>query len=108
MKLGLIGEVLGHSLSPVIHEKLFHKLAIPGRYDLIEIPKDHFEEALRESLASYDGLNVTIPYKLDVIPFLDAISPEAKTIGAVNTIAKAGGKLMGYNTDYFGFQRTSP
>lgn len=106
MKLGLIGEVLGHSLSPVIHEKLFHKLAIPGRYDLLEIPKDHFEEALREALASYDGLNVTIPYKLDVIPFLDDISPEAKTIGAVNTIAKAGGKLMGYNTDYFGFQRT--
>lgn len=106
MKLGLIGEVLGHSLSPVIHEKLFHKLAIPGRYDLIEIPKDHFEEALRKALASYDGLNVTIPYKLDVIPFLNDISPEAKTIGAVNTIAKAGGKLMGYNTDYFGFQRT--
>lgn len=106
MKLGLIGEILKHNLSPVIHEKLFHKLAIPGRYDLIEIPKDHFEEALREALASYDGLNVTIPYKLDVIPFLDGISPEAKTIGAVNTIAKAGGKLMGYNTDYFGFQRT--
>lgn len=47
MKLGLIGEVLGHSLSPVIHEKLFHKLSIPGRYDLIEIPKDHFGEVLR-------------------------------------------------------------
>ena len=106
MKLGLIGEVLGHSLSPVIHEKLFHKLSIPGRYDLIEIPKDHFGEVLRDTLTACDGLNVTIPYKLDVIPFLDDISPEAKTIGAVNTIAKADGKLVGYNTDYFGFQRT--
>ena len=94
MKLGLIGEVLGHSLSPVIHEKLFHKLSIPGRYDLIEIPKDHFDEALRDTLTAYDGLNVTIPYKLDVIPFLDDISPEAKTIGAVNTIARTDGKLM--------------
>lgn len=106
MKLGLIGEVLGHSLSPVIHEKLFHKLSIPGCYDLIEIPKDHFGEVLRDTLTARDGLNVTIPYKLDVIPFLDDISPEAKTIGAVNTIAKADGKLVGYNTDYFGFQRT--
>ena len=49
---------------------------------------------------------MTIPYKLDVIPFLDDISPEAKTIGAVNTIARTDGKLVGYNTDYFGFQRT--
>ena len=106
MKLGLIGEVLGHSLSPIIHEKLFHKLSIPGRYDLIEIPKDHFAEVLRDTLTARDGLNVTIPYKLDVIPFLDDISPEAKTIGAVNTIARTDGKLMGYNTDYFGFQRT--
>lgn len=106
MKLGLIGEVLGHSLSPVIHEKLFHKLSIPGRYDLIEIPKDHFDEVLRDTLTARDGLNVTIPYKLDVIPFLDDISPEAKTIGAVNTIARTDGKLVGYNTDYFGFQRT--
>ena len=106
MKLGLIGEVLGHSLSPIIHEKLFHKLSIPGRYDLIEIPKNHFAEVLRDTLTACDGLNVTIPYKLDVIPFLDDISPEAKTIGAVNTIAKADGKLVGYNTDYFGFQRT--
>lgn len=106
MKLGLIGEVLGHSLSPVIHEKLFHKLSIPGRYDLIEIPKDHFDEALRDTLTARDGLNVTIPYKLDVIPFLDDISPEAKTIGAVNTIARTDGKLVGYNTDYFGFLRT--
>lgn len=68
MKLGLIGEVLGHSLSPVIHEKLFHKLSIPGRYDLIEIPKDHFAEVLKDTLTACDGLNVTIPYKLDVIP----------------------------------------
>ncbi len=106
MKLGLIGEVLGHSVSPQIHEKLFQKIKKDSTYDLIEIPKAGFAERLAEVLAAYDGLNVTIPYKLDVMPFLDEISPEAQTIGAVNTIAKVGGKLKGFNTDYTGFQRT--
>lgn len=69
MKLGLIGEVLGHSLSPIIHEKLFHKLSIPGRYDLIEIPKNHFAEVLRDTLTASDGLNVTIPYNSMSSPF---------------------------------------
>ena len=106
MKLGLIGEVLGHSLSPDIHECLFQKLHIESTYDLIEIPKEGFGERLQKVLAIYDGLNVTIPYKLDVMPFLDEISAEATAIGAVNTIAKIDGKLKGYNTDYFGFQQT--
>ncbi len=106
MKLGLIGEVLGHSVSPVIHEKLFQKIKKDSTYELIEIPKADFEKRLPEVLAAYDGLNVTIPYKLDVIPFLDEVSREAATIGAVNTIAKVGGKRKGFNTDYIGFQRT--
>lgn len=106
MKLGLIGKVLGHSLSPDIHERLFQKLPVESTYDLIEIPREGFQERLRQVLASYDGLNVTIPYKLDVMPFLDEISDEAAAIGAVNTIAKIDGKLKGYNTDYFGFQQT--
>ena len=63
MKLGLIGEVLGHSLSPIIHEKLFHKLSIPGRYDLIEIPRDHFGEVLRDTLTASDPFWMTFPRK---------------------------------------------
>lgn len=106
MKLGLIGEVLGHSLSPDIHERLFQKQHIESSYDLIEIPREGFGKRLEEVLDAYDGLNVTIPYKLDVMPFLDEISEEAKAIGAVNTIAKISGKRKGYNTDYFGFQQT--
>lgn len=106
MKLGLLGEVLGHSLSPVIHEKLFKKLGIASTYELIEIPKDSFRKDLPSLLSSYDGLNVTIPYKVDVIPFLDELSKEAETIGAVNTIAHKNGKLLGLNTDYTGFART--
>lgn len=106
MKLGLLGEVLGHSLSPVIHEKLFQKLGISSTYELIEIPKDTFQKDLSALLSSYDGLNVTIPYKVDVIPFLDGLSQEARTIGAVNTIGRKEGKLWGFNTDYTGFSRT--
>lgn len=106
MKLGLLGEVLGHSLSPVIHEKLFQKLGISSTYELIEIPKDTFQKDLPALLSSYDGLNVTIPYKVDVIPFLDGLSQEARTIGAVNTIGRKEGKLWGFNTDYTGFART--
>ena len=106
MKLGLLGEVLGHSLSPVIHEKLFQKLGISSSYKLIEIPKDTLQKDLPALLASYDGLNVTIPYKVEVIPFLDELSKEAETIGAVNTIARKNGKLLGFNTDYTGFART--
>ena len=106
MKLGLIGEVLGHSLSPKIHELLFQKMKWHSTYDLVEIPKVGFDDRLKNVLSTYDGCNVTIPYKLDVIPFLDEVSEEAKTIGAVNTIAKSDGKWKGYNTDYIGFKRT--
>ena len=106
MRLGLIGEVLGHSLSPKIHELLFQKMKWDSTYDLVEIPKVGFTARLREVLDTYGGCNVTIPYKLDVIPFLDDISDEAKTIGAVNTIATIDGKRKGFNTDYIGFKRT--
>lgn len=106
MKLGLLGEVLGHSLSPEIHRKLFEKKNISSTYELIEIPKESFKEKLPQILDAYDGLNVTIPYKVEVIPFLDELSEEAKTIGAVNTIAHKNGRLLGYNTDYTGFKRT--
>lgn len=106
MKLGLIGEVLGHSLSPAIHEKLFRKLSLPDTYDLIEIPGEDFSRRFPQVLDTYDGLNVTIPYKRTVMPFLDEISGEAARIGAVNTIEKRNGRLIGHNTDYTGFART--
>lgn len=106
MKLGLIGEILGHSLSPVIHEEIFRKLGIAGTYQLIEIPREDFTGQARALLASLDGFNVTIPYKTEIIPLLDSLSPEAAAIGAVNTVAVRGGKSRGYNTDYLGFSRT--
>ena len=95
MNYGLIGEKLGHSFSREIHEKL-------GRYpyELCEIPKDGLDAFL--SARDFAGINVTIPYKTDVIPYLSETSDLAREVGAVNTIVNRNGKLYGDNTDVWG------
>ena len=99
MIYGLIGEKLSHSFSKLIHEQIadYH-------YDLIELNKDEFHNFMKEK--SFKAINVTIPYKKAVIPYLDEIDDDAKLIGAVNTIVNDNGKLKGYNSDYLGFQYT--
>lgn len=101
---GLLGEKLSHSLSPEIHNKLFEKLNKEGAYKLFEVERDRleeFSEALK--LLKIKGINVTIPYKKDIMRYINNISKEAEKIGAINTIALEDGKLYGYNTDYYGF-----
>ncbi len=96
MEYGLIGEKLGHSFSPQIHREL-------GGYDyqLKELEREELEPFFRER--DFRGLNVTIPYKQAVIPFLDGMTEQARRIGAVNTIVRDGdGRLIGDNTDYQG------
>ena len=101
---GLIGEKLPHSLSPKIHNTLFKALNIEGAYKLFEVEKEDLGKAIDSlKILKIKGVNVTIPYKQDVMKYLDFISEEAKKIGAVNTIYLNNGKLYGYNTDYFGF-----
>ncbi len=102
MRVGLLGEHLTHSYSPPIHKALVGERYT---YELFEhAPKD-VEAFIRGH--EWDALNVTIPYKQVVIPFLDEISDEAADIGAVNTITRLpDGRLRGDNTDYFGFART--
>jgi len=96
-KLGLIGEKLGHSFSPAIHTKL----GTP-EYGLFELQPDELGPFLQKK--DFDGLNVTIPYKKAVIPYLDELTDQAKRIGSVNTIIhRADGTLLGHNTDYDGF-----
>lgn len=105
LKFGLLGEKLEHSQSPKLHEQLMKEKGIDGTYELLEISKDAFEDTfLSLKKAGFRGVNVTIPYKETVIPFLDEISPQAKYIGAVNTILFSNGKAKGFNTDYFGFR----
>jgi shikimate dehydrogenase len=97
MEYGLIGEKLGHSFSKIIHEMI-----ADYTYELKEIKKDDFDLFMKSR--DFKCINVTIPYKKDVIPYLDFISEEAKKIGAVNTIINKNGKLYGYNTDYYGLK----
>ena len=104
MAYALLGEHLSHSLSVPIHREICEKRGLPFDYVLREIPRESFDRGIRSILREYDGVNVTIPYKRDVIPCLDALSPEAEATGAVNTVVRTGEKLTGYNTDIRGFQ----
>ena len=96
MKFGLLGRKLGHSYSPMIFD-----LMGGYRYDLFEREPEGIEDLLKNG--DFDGLNVTIPYKKEVLQYLDEIDPLALRLGAVNTIVKKNGKLFGYNSDYYGF-----
>lgn len=101
---GLIGEKLGHSFSPKIHNLILKDTNLNEVYNLFEIKKEDLECALNGLKAlGCRGLNVTIPYKVEAIKYLDKLSPEAEKIGAVNTISFNNGELTGYNTDYNGF-----
>ena len=100
---GLIGLPLGHSLSPLIHETLFRRKGVTARYLLKEIPKGTLAEAW-PALREWDGFNVTIPYKKEILPFLKELDASAAECGAVNTVCCAEQK--GYNTDIAGFLRS--
>ena len=97
MKCGLLGRKLGHSYSPQIHNLL-------GDYSyvLFEKEPEELENFLKNG--DFSGLNVTIPYKKEVIPYLSELSPTAQKMGCVNTVLRrSDGTLYGHNTDYFGF-----
>ena len=100
---GLLGEVLGHSLSPQIHGRIFDALGKDGRYALYEVPAGSVGEWMGGCALTLRGFNVTIPYKETVIPFLNEISPQARAVGAVNTVGVKDGQLSGHNTDVYGF-----
>lgn len=96
MDYGLIGEKLGHSYSKQIHEKL-----ADYTYDITPLTREEFHPFMVAH--NFKAINVTIPYKKDVIPYLDELDESAKRIGAVNTIVNKNGKLIGHNTDFSGF-----
>ena len=97
MKYGLIGEKLGHSFSKEIHERI-----ADYKYELCEVAKEDFDQFFKNR--DFISINVTIPYKERVIPYLDYIDDIALSIGAVNTVVNKDGKLYGYNTDYYGLK----
>ena len=99
----LIGERLNYSLSKFIHEAFYRLMKRDAVYHLTEIAPDALADTMTGLRLNYAGVNVTIPYKVDIIPFLDDITPEAQRIGAVNTIEKQKGVWIGHNTDTAGF-----
>ncbi len=105
---GLTGWPLGHSLSPILHHTALAAHGLGGDYRVFAVPpeqvRDSFLHLFAEMRAGHlDGLNVTVPYKQTVIPFLDRLSPAAQGVGAVNTIYLKDGNLIGDNTDIDGF-----
>ncbi len=104
-KFGLIGEHLPHSFSGRYFAEKFEREGIVGcEYSLHELATIDELTELLESTPELVGFNVTIPYKQQVMKFLDGLSPEAEAIGAVNCVKREGGKLIGYNTDIIGLQ----
>lgn len=105
-EFGLIGRNISYSFSKKYFEEKFKKLFLQNHsYELFSLENiEEFTRLLEQH--HFTGLNVTIPFKTEVIPFLDELSEEAQEIGAVNCIHFKNGKKMGYNTDAFGFEKT--
>ena len=106
-RYGLLGAKLSHSYSSLIHNSVFNKRGIDASYELIECEKQDLEKYvsyLKEGI--YSGFNVTIPYKIEIMKYLDEIEATALAIGSVNTIFVRDGKVIGTNTDYYGFLMT--
>ena len=101
---GLIGKSLSHSFSANFFSTMFENEAIEARYKNFELAS--IQEIITVFAHAPSGLNVTIPYKESVLPYLDELDPLARTIGAVNTIVFDGNHKIGYNTDVFGFQQS--
>ena len=101
MRFAVIGKDVSKSVSPEIHTFIAKKLGKDIVYDKISVPEEEFERSISAFLGAYDGVNVTIPYKLAVMPCLKAVCGDAKAFGAVNTVKTAD--LTGYNTDGLGF-----
>lgn len=103
---GLIGFPLGHSFSKAYFTDKFQREGVAAQYLNFEIADIAAFKGVLSSSPQLAGLNVTIPYKQQVIPFLDGLSEAAHSIGAVNTIQFKGGQLIGHNTDHIGFSES--
>jgi shikimate dehydrogenase len=103
-KFGLLGRKLGHSFSKTFFTGYFEERGIDAVYSNYEMESiDEVKEIFNQGIL---GLNVTVPYKEAIIPFLDALSPEAQVIGAVNVIKFENGRKIGYNSDAYGFHQS--
>ena len=102
--IGLLGDPARHSVSPIMHNTAFHHLGLDYVYLVFVVNEQNLAESVR-AMRTLDaaGFNLTMPNKHEVVPLLDELSPEARLIGAVNTVKHVDGRLIGYNTDGMGF-----
>ena len=103
LRLGLIGKDVSQSVSPQIHTFILGQFGVGCEYESISVSADGFDGAIRRLLGDFDGFNVTIPYKRDVLGYLDDVTGDAMEYGAINTVICAQRK--GYNTDGVGFMQ---
>src|SRR5690349_15800431 len=105
--LGILGYPVSHSKSPAMHNAAARALGLEATYVPFPVAPEHLADAVRGMRAlGIRGVNVTVPHKSSVIPFLDLVQPDARAIGAVNTIVNEGGTLVGHNTDAPGLVRS--
>lgn len=104
-KFALVGRHLSHSYSPLIHKQIGKIFQLELDYELLDIEKDELKTVMMKlKTGEYHGFNITMPYKMEVMKYLDVISDNAKRIGAVNTVYYKEGLFYGDNTDYYGFK----
>ena len=103
-KFAVIGDPISHSLSPTMHGWIFNELNINATYEKVHVRKNQLNEIINKmNEGILDGINVTLPHKTNIISYLDEINPRAKLIGAINMVMKVDSKIIGNNTDWYGF-----
>ncbi len=102
--VGVFGHPVAENPTGLMQEAAFQALGLPWRYELFEVYPDGLEDALRGLRAMhFQGINCTIPHKVNVLQYLDEVAPDARLMGAVNTVRREGERLIGENTDGKGF-----
>jgi len=99
----IIGYPIEHTLSPTMHNAVFKALNIDARYDILKVKDDMLKYAVDALRICSNGFNVTIPHKVRIIEYMDALDDSVMRVGAVNTVSNSDNILKGYNTDYYGF-----
>jgi shikimate dehydrogenase len=103
----VIGHPIGHSLSPLMHNTAFKLLGLDCKYEMLDIDPGSLKQAIEQFREQkWGGFNVTIPHKETIIAYIDEVVPEARAVGAVNTVVNRNNRLIGYNTDVIGVERS--
>ena len=103
-KFAVIGDPISHSLSPIMHRWIFNELNINATYEKVHVKKNQLNKIINKmNEGILDGINVTLPHKTNIISHVDEINSRAKLIGAINMVMKVDSKIIGNNTDWYGF-----